>query len=346
MMKKYLDKIGKLNKKSLIVFIVIIISFISIIVFLINKKLSYEQLENKMKQVAINYFEKNKKDLPPKGSSIIVPYDYLVEVAELKKSKEYLNESCTGRVVIKNNDNKYFYTPYLDCGKNYKTMEFYNKILADNQIVTEGSGLYIQSDFKVFRGNNINNFVKIGNKLWRIVKIDSDNSIKLVIYSGKYSTTYNKFEQTLDSLYNDKYFINKDIKEKLVSKPLCIGSRKEENNINNGSVECNKVTKNKYIGILSLYEYINSSMDIKCESAKTNECKNDNYLYETDENISWWLSTPTNEESNQNYYILSDGKIGFANNKVNLYVRPTIYLDSNVIYKSGSGTLTDPYIIR
>lgn len=359
--KPELKKIILIGLVSVILLIIVITVFSSIK----PKKLTYEQIENEMKKAAINYYNSNKDKLPGEGESITITYNTLVEAEKIKPMEKYTKTSCTGNVVIKNNNGEYSYTPYLDCGSSYKTLEFYNKILTDNEIVTDKSGLYVQGDSKVFRGELVNNFVSINNNLWRIVKIDSDNSTKLVLYSGKFRSswdnrynsdrkssvgkntyTVSRLKETIDSLYKDETFIGSDIKSKLVSKPLCLGARNEEENINNGSIECNETLENEYIGNLSLYEYINASLDTKCVNADTNECQNYNYLVDTESNISWWLQTPIKENSYQAYYVSSYGSINISNCSTNLYVRPTIYLSDNVMYSTGTGTLDDPYIIK
>lgn len=359
--KPELKKIILFGLLGIVALIIVIIVFSSFK----GEKLTYEQLENKMKYAAISYYETNKDKLPSDGNSVTLQYNTLVEAEEIKAIDKYTTSSCTGRVIIKNTNNNYSYTPYLDCGSDYKTIEFYNKILSDNEIVTNDSGLYVNGSSKVFRGENVNNFVKIGDKMWRIVRIDDDNSVKLILYSDSIRTTFDnrynaekgysigkniysfsRLKETIDEVYNEDAFLNSDIKGKLVSKPLCVGARNSDDSANDGSTECSETLEGQYIGALSLYEYIYASLDSKCNSAKTKECQNYNYLAKTEYNISWWLITPAKENTYQSYYVSSYGSIDVGNCSINLNARPTIYLSTDIMYSSGTGTLEDPYIIR
>ena len=367
MIRDLFDQKPELKKIILMVLLGIVVLIIGIVVFSSFKgeKITYEQLENKMKEATISYYETNKDKLPSNGNSITLQYNTLVEAEKIKAIDKYVPGSCDARVVVKNNNDNYSYTPYLDCGSDYKTIEFYNKILTNNEITSQGAGLYLQGSSKVFRGEEINNYVKIGNSTWRILKVDDDNSVKLVLYSGKirskFDDRYNserrssvgkniynlsRLKETVDDLYNDDTFINSDIKSKIISKPLCIGGRSEEDNINDGTIECSSTLENQYIGVLSLYEYIYASLDTSCLSADTNECQNYNYLSETESTISWWLITPVKENSYQAYYVESSGSINIGNCSIALSVRPTIYLGDEVMYSSGTGTYEDPYIIK
>lgn len=367
MIRDLFEQKPELKKIILMVLLGIVVLIIGIIVFSSFKgtNLTYEQIENKMKEATISYYDTNKDKLPSDGNSITIQYDALVEAEEIKPIDKYTSKSCSGNVVVKNNNNNYSYTPYLDCGSDYKTVEFYNKVLTDNEIVSQGSGLYLQGISKVFRGEDINNYVKIDDNMWRIVKIDDDNSIKLILYSGrirsKFDDRYNserrssvgkniynlsRLKEIMDDLYNDETFISSDIKSKLISKPLCIGGRSESDTINDSSIECSSTLEGEYIGTLSLDEYIYASLDTSCLSADTNECQNYNYLSEAESSISWWLITPVKENSYQAYYVESSGSINIGNCSTSLNVRPTIYLGTETIYSSGSGTYDDPYIIK
>jgi len=369
MIRDLFEQKPELKKIILIALIAIILLIILITIFSSSnsQKITYEQLENKMKEAATNYYKTNKDKLPKNGNSITISYNTLVESGNIEKMDKYLENSnmCTGKVTVKNINDKYIYTPYLDCGDDYKAIEFYSKVLDDNEIVSDKSGLYLQNGSKVFRGENINNFVSIGNHLWRIVKIDSDNTVKLILYSGKIRTTWDnrynsdknsstgkniyslsRLKETIDNLYNDETFLSDTIKSKLVSKPLCIGSRSISDNINDGSIECSQTLEGEYIGNLSLYEYINASLDAACISADNNECQNYNYLIESETNFAWWLVTSVKDNSYQAYYVESQGSINTNNCSSYLYIRPTIYLGTDVLYSSGKGTLDNPYKIR
>ena len=118
-------------------------------------------------------------------------YKLMKPLSKLKK-----NVSCTGKVVVQKVNNKYIYTPYLDCCNSYKTEELYKSIKNKNKVVTSGNGLYEMNGEYVFRGDTVNYYVKLSKWLIRIVKITSDNKILLIpeykdYYSDVWDDRYN-----------------------------------------------------------------------------------------------------------------------------------------------------------
>ena len=82
------------------------------------------------------------------------------------------------------------------------TFRLYKKVLSDNSIVTSGYGLYNMDNAKVFRGEDVNNYVKLENSLWRIVKVNSDNTLMLIHNEGLH------YNQAWDDRYNEAKLYN------------------------------------------------------------------------------------------------------------------------------------------
>ena len=96
-------------------------------------------------------------------------------------------DTCSASITIVKQESVYSYIPILNCGDAYTTRSLVDKILADNQVVTQDSGLYNENGEHFFRGKVANNYVAYGSYevkdettpfLWRIVSI-KDNEIKL-----------------------------------------------------------------------------------------------------------------------------------------------------------------------
>ena len=97
----------------------------------------------------------------------------------MKDLSEYLGDTaCGGAVQVQKSGSEYLYTPYLNCGENYATVELYKKVLSDNSIVTSGYGLYNMDYAKVFRGEDVNNFVKLENEKYSGLKKVHDSVIE------------------------------------------------------------------------------------------------------------------------------------------------------------------------
>ena len=131
----------------------------------------------------------------------------LEKLIELKYLEDYSElKSCTGSVTVENIDGSYEYNSYLDCGDKYNSKVLLKQIMSDNSVVTTDSGLYNMNNEYVFRGEKVNNYVKFGDRIWRIVKIDSNNDIVLILndsfnYTRGWDDRYN-YDLGYESGYN------------------------------------------------------------------------------------------------------------------------------------------------
>ena len=131
---------------SLSILVVIIIVIVVISLLFSNKKITFEELESRMKTAAQVYYDTNKKFLPTMDGDVVeVTLNKLIKEEYLDPIEDLVGKEvkCQGEVVVKNVDGKYSYIPFLDCGKDYTTIELYNKLLEDNPTVTENKGLYV-----------------------------------------------------------------------------------------------------------------------------------------------------------------------------------------------------------
>ena len=206
------------------------------------------------------------------------------------------------------------YVPNISCTDGYSSTRLADHLISQDKIVSSGNGLYATYDYYTYRGDNVDNYIIFNNQLWRIVKINSDGSIKIIetdkaIKSKKGSKEYKNSRrpsEVWDNRYNvDKNYtsgfndyvhddINSRIKDYLedvyineysdetkgyiVKQDLCIGKRSLTDNINDGSIECSNILNDQYVGLLQLNEYINASLDPSCVSAESVTCSNYNYI--------------------------------------------------------------------
>lgn len=337
-----------------------------------HKSYTYTEIEKIMKEAAISYFKDYPEYLPVNENSIVeVDVNNLVVAGKMKDLSEYTSsdDTCTGTVQVQKMPSDYVYVPYLNCGEKYSTVELAKKILSDQEIVTTGYGLYSNKSGHVYRGENVNNYVQLGKSLWRIVKITNDNNIVLIHSDGMnftqpwddrynsdigYEAGINLYSASRVSEYLQKVYANPSAKKdediltdndraKMVSFDVCIGKRTSTSDVNDNSLECSETLKNQKMGLLTLSDYIYASRDPNCKSVTTKSCRNYNYLATKK---SWWLATADSEDSHTVYYVSRNGYIKKENASNYALVRPVIYLNSNVLYDSGNGTLEKPYKIR
>ena len=364
-MKKKLMRIMLIAVGILVVFLIIIL-----ILSLFNSgNKTYEEIEEDLKNAAIEYYEVQSGLLPQEeGETITVRAKTLANAGYMDPLSELREgENCSGRVEVTKVGNNIIYTPYLECGDKYTTKELYKAVL-EQGIVTSGNGLYDMNGEKVYRGDKVNNYVQLDNEIYRIVKVTSDNKLLLILnemdstlsiyYDDRYNqdrlfnSGFNDYRvsriyEYLNDLYNNKLDIsllsNKD-KGKLTSFNLCIGKRTPTEIVNNNSIECSDVLENQMIGLLTVSDYMNASLDTNCRATTDKSCQNYNYLRLS--NTEWWLVTGNSLNNYESYVVKGNGYI--EENTASGYkkLRPTVMLNNNVMIKSGSGSESNPFILK
>ncbi len=352
---------------------VILLVVLYIISIFSTKTYSYTEIEKILKDAAISYFKDNPDNLPTEEGNIVeIDSSNLIVAERMKDLSEYTKEgvACSATVQVEKSGNDYLYTPYLNCGEEYLTEELYKRLTKDENLVTSGYGLYATNGAYVYRGEKVNNYVKLGENLWRIVKITSNNNIVLiseegVLYDQPWDNRYNeanhfasgfntynasRMKEYLDQIYdnpseeNGEVLLSKKDKAKLVSYNLCTGKKSASSEAKDNSEECTEVLQNQKYGLLTLSDYLYASVDPNCKNASSKTCQNYNYLVK--KNKSWWLATGDTSDSSKVYSIQGTGAIESQIASNYNGVRPVIYLNSKVLYKSGNGTEEKPYKIK
>ena len=268
---------------------------------------------------------------------------------------------------------KYTTTTNIDIENKYK-LNLNENVLLDNRISKESeeinSGLYKTIDDYgetwYFKGKQNYNYISFANHIWRIVRINGNNTTRLILdnvlenktvfnkttiedlgymYGNKTDDTgilqYNNNSSTIKEIVDKFYETNlKENFEDYLSDTLFCG----EKTINNTNLKCDEgiiENQNRYTSNLDETNSINtininndltypiallSSKELMLAEYKEQEENMSIYPYNIELDDSWWTMTPT--EPNKE-----------------LYVRPVINLKSNVLIKSGNGTIENPYEI-
>ena len=221
-----------------------------------------------------------------------------------------------------------------------------------------------------YRGDVKNNYVSFANFTWRIVKINNDGSVELIL-NDYAETTANFYDSNSDISLEDKLnltnnqmnkFLNewyqenlKEYEKNIISNKFCVDDSIYEttNNINyylgnnrllkdyEINYNCLGTSYTMKIGLLSADEVVLAGAN--AISNNTNL-----YLYVPNKVISWWTLTPS-ISSNENitfFEVDPNGKLVSSSNG-NYYkaIRPVIYLNPKTSV-SGTGVNTDPYIVK
>ena len=200
----------------LFVFILIIVLFVSVFG---NKNLSYEQMEHQMVSSAKDYATSKKILIKKDSFRKVIKISALIENEYMKELKKYNKkyETCDGNVTITYNGKKFLYTPYFDCGKTYET-KYLNDEIRKSKLNDNKDGLYPVDDYYVYKGENPNNYIRFANELWRIVKVESDGTIKIIqinndfdsiVFDDRYNSACPEDEYNCNGFNN---FVNSRIK--------------------------------------------------------------------------------------------------------------------------------------
>ena len=371
-MKAIIEQLKVIDKKlwillGVVIFVFIFGMLISKLIYSVgNSNKSYAEVEAIMKEAAIKYYadSENKAVLPEEGEDVSVGDRVLSEGGYMKPLDKLIKKgTCTGKVTVTKEGINYIYASYLDCGKDYKTIEFYNKLIEN--VVEAGDGLYTDTNGYAFRGENPNNYISIDDDLWRIVSIRDDNTIELVSTtsvdmiiwdnrynsSEKFQTGYNDFnksrlKESLQTILEENTtkshkaaIVPNSIKNILIPVNNCADKYGEKAT---DFSKCN-IRNDLNLSIISIPEYMKASLDSNCKTPGSKECMNYNYLTTKTEYLTL---TGNADNSYQIYVIRNSGaiKADEANGYSDIY--PVVRIPDSVMYVSGEGTKTKPYVIR
>lgn len=219
---------------------------------------------------------------------------------------------------------KYYriYNPKTEAGiDNLLALE----IRKNSPFVYEGEGLYRLSGNYVYKGKNVNNYLEFNNFLWRIVKINSDNSIDLVLEDSINHLAYNKeainFKESNIYEYLKENFLNILDKDLLQTSTVCLDKLDTI-----GNNPCTEMDIDNYIRLLSMNQYLNSI--VEDSYLNTNE-----YIWLTDyKEDAVWHTNGVNISSSESSSMYA--------------VKPVITLKNTVQFVNGDGTIENPYHIN
>ena len=272
--------------------------------------------------------------------------------------------------------------------QNYKLV-LKDKILRDNRLVYSNPTLTTTSQeanenglFKMdvtngfggtdgttyfFRGNVTNNYVDFAGMTWRIVRINEDGTVRLILddstdteshsYSSPNYYQVSSIKNTIESWY-DSNFSDLDKSKVATGNYFCDAAKVGDYNFGNAEATptnvyisdlmCNTdgngygVFSNK-IGLLTYDEAIYAGMLSKTSLNDTN------YLYKQD--YGWWLMSWAGSTSSDTitWYITNVGRVSTipspAHVTYTIRIRPVINLKADVTV-TGTGTELDPYVVE
>ena len=220
---------------------------------------------------------------------------------------------------------------YLDSKKtSAKEANIFAKVLL-NKNLEKNTLKQVKEDY-YFKGNVSDNYVMYSNILWRIVKINKDNTVTLIsenvmgtlnngtdTYASSNVITWLNLEK--EKSYSgvlERILSNKD--SFLVKSSVCTDTINDVNKIT-----CDKVNNTYDIGLLSIEDYLYTGGN----KGFINNGK---------------ITYLANQNKKKNYwYITSEGKLDSDTENEIIGIRPVITIASTMEAKDGDGTQKKPY---
>ena len=265
-------------------------------------------------------------------------------------------------------------------GKSFKVVDAEPTLTTSSNNTSDASGLYASNDTNTgkptyyFRGNVTNNYVKFVGQTWRIVRVNEDGTIRIIMQDGINSNSKIEFNSNYNN-YTYMYYTNSQVKSTLESwYQTNIGSKTNlASSVASGNYYCEqaktKQSDSWTSGSATMTTYSKYTPDFKCSSDGNNKgvvnasvgllnydevvyaggyyekSNNSYYLYN---NTNFWTMSPTGFESSRSsvWVVITAGDIDnrYVNNIT--AVRPVLNLTANTQISDGNGTKENPFVVE
>ena len=262
--------------------------------------------------------------------------------------------------------------------KEYEVINAKPTLATSSNNTSDASGLYKSTDTNTgkptyyFRGNVTNNYVSFAGFTWRIVRVNEDGTVRIVMQDGINGNTRYAFNSNYNN-YTYMYYTNSQAKTQLESwYQTNIGSKKDlASSVVSGAYYCEQA-KAKYdasytSGSATMTTYNKYTPDFKCSSDGNGKgvvnasvglltydevvyaggyygkSNNDYYLHN---NTYFWTMSPAGFASGGSFVwnVNASGNVGLFTVGITDAVRPVIILNADTL-ATGSGTSSDPFVI-
>ena len=245
---------------------------------------------------------------------------------------------------------------------------------------SDASGLYKSTATNTgnptyyFRGNVENNYVSFAGQTWRIVRVNEDGTIRIVMQDGINSNANIAFNSNYNN-YTYMHYTNSQSKTTLESwYQTNIGSKKDlASSVASGAYYCEQA-KAKYSdswtsGSATMTTYNKYTPDFKCATDGNGKGQvsasiglltydeviyaggyfnqnNSNY-YLNNPAISWWTMSPAGISDSSSYVWFVSTTGGIGNDRVNYThrLRAVLNLTADTKISDGDGTKENPFIV-
>ena len=292
-------------------------------------------------------------------------------IAEDDSEKIY-NVNVTRKASIASNINIF--------GKSFKVIDAEPTLTTSSNNTSDESGLYASTDTNTgkptyyFRGNVENNYVSFAGFTWRIVRINEDGTIRIVMQNGINSNANYAFNLNSNNYSYMYYTNNSNAKTQLESwYQTDIGSKKDlAKNVASGNYYCEQAKvkfSDRYTsGSATMTLYSSYTPNFKCSTdgngkgivnasigllnydevvyagGYTNQKNSNYYLY--DNNYFWIISPAGFSSFPVVWRVNSTGDIYVLSVSNSIGLRPVLNLITDTQISLGDGTKDNPFTIE
>lgn len=211
-----------------------------------------------------------------------------------------------------------------------------NGLIVQNNYVAkeDNDGLHQDSEGYYFKGKVENNYVLFSNRVFRVVRINNNNTVKMITENVNASFMWGEDSKYENS--NVRNWLEKSDKEHTGiyyntianADKMLVKTSYQEDILKEDKIENSENTSKDYVTILSVKDYT-------LANGKNSYLNNGKVFYLLGLN-----------GENENLYVEEDGSIQSTDSLSGFGIRPVITLAKNTIVSSGSGTKDDPYVIK
>ena len=263
--------------------------------------------------------------------------------------------------------------------KEYEVINANPTLTTSSNNTSDASGLYKSTATNTgnptyyFRGNVTNNYVKFAGQTWRIVRVNEDGTIRIVMQDGINSNANIAFNSNYNN-YTYMYYTNSQAKTTLESwYQTNIGSKKDlASSVASGAYYCEQA-KAKYSdsytsGSATMTTYNKYTPDFKCIADGNGKGvvnasvglltydevvyaggyygQNNSNYYLNNPAIYWWTMSPAGFSGSYSYVwsVYAPGVIYYNGVDSASRLRAVLNLNADTLV-TGDGTSSDPFVV-